>query len=129
MRSAAGITLLAACSFAATLNNDTHCAGVFAIRSTCRSAQAHHQRDVLYVGSSLLNIRTGNLTVNQLYVENLTPSSGVTEAKPLLFFHGGAISGTTWLNTPDSQTGFASYFLSQGYQVYLVDHASVGRSS
>lgn len=35
----------------------------------------------------------------------------------------------TWLNTPDNRKGFASYFIDQGYLVYLVDHTSVGRAS
>lgn len=30
------------------------------------------------------------------------------------------MSGVTWLNTPDGRKGFASYFLEQGYQVYLL---------
>lgn len=35
----------------------------------------------------------------------------------------------TWLNTPDNRKGFASYFIEQGYLVYLVDQTSVGRGS
>jgi hypothetical protein len=56
----------------------------------------------------------------RLYVEKLTPSGGVQHPHPLVFFHGGAVSGVTWLNTPDGRRGFASYFLEQGYQVYLL---------
>ena len=33
-----------------------------------------------------------------------------------------------WLNTPDNRRGWASYFLSQGYTVYLSDHTERGRS-
>lgn len=35
----------------------------------------------------------------------------------------------TWLNTPDNRKGFASYFIDQGYLVYLIDQTSVGRGS
>ena len=35
----------------------------------------------------------------------------------------------TWLQTPDNRQGWASYFLDQGYAVFLVDVVSVGRSS
>ncbi len=35
----------------------------------------------------------------------------------------------TWLQTPDNRQGWASYFLDQGYTVFLVDVVSVGRSS
>jgi hypothetical protein len=84
------VSLFVVCSLATALNKCTYCAGVFAIRSTCRSAQAQAQREFFHVGGSLLDIGTGNLTVNELYVESLTPSSGDTEAKPLLFLNGGA---------------------------------------
>lgn len=33
-----------------------------------------------------------------------------------------------WLNTPDGREGWASYFLKQGYTVYLTDQAQRGRS-
>lgn len=33
-----------------------------------------------------------------------------------------------WLNTPDHREGWASYFLRQGYVVYLTDHPQRGRS-
>jgi hypothetical protein len=35
----------------------------------------------------------------------------------------------TWLQTPDNRKGWASWFVEQGYQVYIVDQTSVGRSS
>ncbi|KAM0324794.1 hypothetical protein ACHAQA_007760 [Verticillium albo-atrum] len=70
----------------------------------------------------------GNYTVDQLFVEKLTPANGVTHPKPLVFLHGGGISGATWLNTPDGRQGWASYFIDLGFQVYLVDINAVGRS-
>ena len=33
-----------------------------------------------------------------------------------------------WLNKPDGGAGWASYFLSQGYLIYIIDVWSVGRS-
>ena len=130
MYQASTIALLAFGSLATAVNNSTQsCTGITAISPKCKSFQAQHQRDIFYVGGRLLPIGTGNLTVDQLYVEKLTPSVGVSQAKPLVFFHGGAVSGMTWLNTPDGRKGFAGYFLEHGYQVYLVDHTSVGRSS
>ncbi|KAH6642243.1 Alpha/Beta hydrolase protein [Boeremia exigua] len=130
MLSSIGVAILTLGSFAVGSDNTTQsCAGVAAISSKCKSQQTHHQRDVFYVGGRLLNTGTGNLTVDQLYVEKLTPSVGVTQPRPLVFFHGGAVSGTTWLNTPDGRQGLAGFFLEQGYQVYLLDHTSVGRSS
>lgn len=34
-----------------------------------------------------------------------------------------------WLNTPDNRPGWASYFLSQGYTIYLTDSPARGRSA
>ena len=125
-----GLALVALGSLANAVTNNTQpCSGLAAINPKCKSNQSHHQRDIFYVGGRSLDIGTGNLTIDQLYVEKLTPSAGVTQPKPLVFFHGGAVSGTTWLNTPDGRGGFATYFLNHGYQVYILDHISVGRSS
>lgn len=122
--------VLALTSIAAAIDNTTQsCTGIAAISPRCKSVESHHQRDIFYVGGRLLPVPSGNLSIDQLYVEKLTPSGGVTQAKPMVFFHGGAVSGTTWLNTPDGRKGFATFFLDKGYQVYLVDHISVGRSS
>jgi hypothetical protein len=61
--------------------------------------QVQHQRDAFYVGGCLLDIRTRDFTTDQLYVEQLTPVADVSQAKLLLFFHGSAFSGSTWLST------------------------------
>jgi len=34
-----------------------------------------------------------------------------------------------WLNKPDGNRGWASYMLEKGYEVYIIDQWSVGRSS
>ncbi|OQU95507.1 hypothetical protein CLAIMM_01696 [Cladophialophora immunda] len=71
----------------------------------------------------------GHIMKNQTYVECLTPLGGATREYPLVFVHGGGQSGLNWLHTPDGRKGWASYFLDQGYTVYLVDTASRGRSA
>ncbi|KAM0711694.1 hypothetical protein Q7P35_001061 [Cladosporium inversicolor] len=50
----------------------------------------------------------------QIYVEKLTP------------LHA---RHANWLNTPDNRPGWASYFLTQGYTIYLTDQAQRGRSA
>lgn len=106
----------------------TDCTGINAVSPSCSSSETSYYRDVFYVGGRWVETASGNVTADQLYVEKLTPAS-VKYDKPLVFFHGGAVSGVTWLNTPDNRQGFASYFLDQGYMVYLLDHTGVGRSS
>lgn len=79
-----------------------------------------------------------------MYVEKLEPQV-VLHKYPIVFITGGFQTATVranlstckaaadfhiqnWLNTPDDRTGWASYFLSQGYIVYLADHVKRGRS-
>ncbi|KAJ4348934.1 hypothetical protein N0V95_005060 [Ascochyta clinopodiicola] len=107
----------------------TNCTGVKAISPNCRTAEVPYTRDFFYVGGRPLASTTGELTADKLYVEKISPVSGARKSKPLVFFHGGGCTATSWLNTPDNRRGFASYFIENGYIVYLVDSASVGRSA
>lgn len=130
----ASVTLAASAWAAAvkdttTRRADVDCTGVNAININCKSSEAPYHRDQFYVGGRSLNATTGTLTVDQLYVEKLTPLCDKHKPNPLVFIHGGGIAGSTWLNTPDGREGWASYFTRQGYVVYLVDSNSIGRSS
>jgi hypothetical protein len=80
-----------------------NCVGVNAINPKCRSKETPYLRDFFYVGGRYVPMITGNVTVDQIYVEKLTPVSGVTRRSPLVFFHGGGTSAVTWLNTPDNR--------------------------
>ncbi|KAL0934100.1 uncharacterized protein CTRU02_210899 [Colletotrichum truncatum] len=113
-----------------------NCTGVNAISTKCVSKETPHTRDFFYVGGRYIEKASGNVTVDQLYVEKLVPLAsgrnrrrGVAAAKPIVFFHGGGTTGVTWLNTPDNRPGWASYFLQQGHTVYLVDTTAIGRSA
>lgn len=63
-----------------------------------------------------------------MYVERLTPQR-VTQPFPLLVIHGHAMTGTNFLNTPDGRPGWGDFFLSKGYEVYIVDQPVRGRSA
>lgn len=62
-----------------------------------------------------------------MYVEELKPGK-VTEEFPIVFWPGTGSTGACWVTTPDGRPGWASYFLGQGYTVYLVDPPERGRS-
>lgn len=83
-----GSALLGSPRVSASSTNST-CVGVNAIAPGCSSSESLHYRDFFYVGGRYVNSAAGNLTYDQLYVEKLTPASGVTQPKPLVFFHGG----------------------------------------
>ncbi|TDZ15149.1 putative secreted lipase [Colletotrichum orbiculare MAFF 240422] len=109
---------------------DAHvdCTGVNAVGSGCGAREASHSREFFYVGGQSAPDPSGNITTGQIYVEKLTPIVRLRPT-PLVFLHGGGVSATTWLNTPDNRPGWASYFLGKGYQLYLVDANGIGRSA
>ncbi|KAK1974741.1 Alpha/Beta hydrolase protein [Colletotrichum cereale] len=124
----AGLGLLASVSSAFDFG-DRDCTGVNAIHPRCRNADTiPYTRDFFYVGGRALTTTSGELTADKLYVEKISPIFPL-KSKPVVFFHGGGCSGTTWLNTPDNRKGFASYFVEQGYVVYIVDAVGNGRST
>ena len=91
--------------------------------------EARHTRKVFYIGGNYNKTATGTILQNQIYVEQLTPAGGITQSKPLVLLHGGDLAGDLWLNKPDGGRGWASFWLDRGYQVYILDEWSVGRSS
>ena len=75
-------------------NSTVDCVGINAVKPACNSNEALYRRDFFYIGGSYVyNSSFGILTEDQIYVEKLTPASGVTQSVPLVFFHGGAVSG------------------------------------
>jgi pimeloyl-ACP methyl ester carboxylesterase len=85
-------------------------------------------REYFYVGGKYTGTPGEEVMSGQMYVEVLRPQRA-TRKYPLLFLHGLAQTATNWLGTPDGRMGWADYFLSQGYVVYLVDQPARGRSA
>ncbi|KAI2625717.1 alpha/beta-hydrolase [Hypoxylon sp. NC1633] len=96
------------------------------------NASVLHRREVFYVGGQYMPNKTGTHTLEgQMYVERLVPAEidgRPIKPCPIIFIHGATRSGTDWLTKPDGQPGWASFFLSQGYECYLVDLPFRGRS-
>ncbi|KAK4460643.1 putative fusarubin cluster-esterase [Cladorrhinum samala] len=88
-----------------------------------------HLRTYFYVGGSYIVDGSGEHYLRQqMYVEKLVPSAGVTQPYPIVFIHGWLQSATNFLDKPDGGRGWASLFLKQGYEVYLADQPMRGRS-
>lgn len=69
------------------------------VRSSPRSKQlsdAFYQRSIFYAGGqyAFSKSNNGTILVNQLYVEQLTPRGGKKQKYPVVFVHGGGVSGT-----------------------------------
>ncbi|KAF3770795.1 alpha/beta-hydrolase [Cryphonectria parasitica EP155] len=90
-------------------------------------------REMFYVGGRYVHHGArGQLMQGQMYVEHLKPLSGTGQQQeqpyPVVFIHGGTRTGADWLTKPDGNPGWADYFLSRGYEIYLVDVPYRGRS-
>jgi pimeloyl-ACP methyl ester carboxylesterase len=71
--------------------------------------------------------QTGDITVNQMYVQYQIPMAGARHV-PVVFVHGCCLSSKTWETTPDGRMGWSEYFVRKGRSVYLVDQVSRARS-
>jgi pimeloyl-ACP methyl ester carboxylesterase len=71
--------------------------------------------------------QTGEITVNQMYVQYQVPMKG-DEHVPVVMVHGCCLSSKTWETTPDGRMGWSEYFVRQDRPVYLADQVSRARS-
>ncbi|KAH6672398.1 Alpha/Beta hydrolase protein [Halenospora varia] len=90
--------------------------------------EAFAARSYFYVGGNYVEQGSGHVFSNQMYVERLVPLKP-TQTWPLVFIHGQGQTGTNWLNKPDGGAGWATFFLNQGYVVYIIDQTERGRSA
>lgn len=76
----------------------TDCSGIHAVQPQCDSNESAHKRDVFWVGGTYVNAAIGLPMYDQMYVEKLTPQTGIKQQYPLVFFHGGGVSGgVSWI--------------------------------
>ncbi|KAF2089512.1 alpha/beta-hydrolase [Saccharata proteae CBS 121410] len=98
-------------------------------RTQTASINVPYKREYFYTGGQYVLDASGSFTFRgQMYVEHLTPIGEKCNATSLVFIHGQGQTGTNWLNKPDGQPGWATYFLASGYDVYIVDQPFRGRS-
>jgi pimeloyl-ACP methyl ester carboxylesterase len=69
----------------------------------------------------------GTVTINQMYVEYQIPKQKKFPY-PVIMVHGGGHEGKVFEQTPDGREGWRTYFLRQGFSVYLVDDVNRGAS-
>ena len=71
--------------------------------------------------------QTGEITVNQMYVQYQIPLHAGRHL-PIVLVHGCCLSSKTWETTPDGRMGWSEYFVRQHHAVYLADQVSRARS-
>ncbi len=68
----------------------------------------------------------GTTSLGQMYVQYAIPAAAARP--PVLFWHGGSLTGVTWETTPDGREGWFTRFLRLGWPCYNVDAVERGRS-
>jgi pimeloyl-ACP methyl ester carboxylesterase len=68
----------------------------------------------------------GTYAVDHAYVNYLVPAD--TDRVPVVFVHGGGMTGACWEATPDGRPGWLTSFLRAGWPCYVVDNADRGRA-
>jgi pimeloyl-ACP methyl ester carboxylesterase len=74
----------------------------------------------LLSGSERADLARGTIVNGtQMYIEYAI-STQLRHPYPIVMVHGGGGQGTDWMCTPDGRPGRATYFLQEGYSVYIV---------
>jgi pimeloyl-ACP methyl ester carboxylesterase len=80
-----------------------------------------------FVAGKYVDRPNGRIMAGQMYVQFQIPQQ-LKHPYPIIMIHGGGQTGTNFLGTPDGRPGWADFFLSEGYAVYVVDQPGRGRS-
>jgi pimeloyl-ACP methyl ester carboxylesterase len=81
-----------------------------------------------YVGGRYVTGQDGQIMTGQMYVRYQIPQN-LKHEYPIVFIHGGGTAGALWEETPDGREGWETFFVREGYGVYVVDQPSRGRSA
>ena len=85
-------------------------------------------KSIFYIDGSIVGADGKHHMCNQMYVEALFPKKQL-HPWPVVFFHGAGQTNVNWMVTPDGRMGWADYFVSKGYAVYMCEQPSRGRSA
>jgi len=80
-----------------------------------------------FVGGKYYDTSQGQVFAGQAYVEFQIPQNR-THPYPIVMIEGCCTSGAGFNGTADGRDGWAPYFLSMGYAVYIMDQVGRGRS-
>lgn len=85
-----------------------------------------------HTAGKLLPHNGSHIIVDQAYVQYIQPTNAASKAsaRPLLFVHGGGLTGAMWQSTPDRRPGWAILATQAPHHrpVYIIDAVDSGRS-
>ncbi len=85
-------------------------------------------KSIFYIDNAIVGEEGDRHMCNQMYVEAFFPKKQ-EHPWPVVMFHGAGQTNVNWMVTPDGRMGWADYFVSKGYVVYLCEQPSRGRSA
>lgn len=91
------------------------------------SGQPKHHVQVARNGPEREVDLNGDYVTGQTYVQFVRHVAPRFDA-PVMFWHGGAMTGVTWETTPDGRPGWQSFFLNAGFDTYVCDAMERGRA-
>ena len=80
-----------------------------------------------FVGGHYFTVSGQQYMSGQIYVEYQIPQK-LKHKYPVVLIHGGGLTGSYMSGTADNREGWNSFFLRQGYAVYVLDQPGRGRS-
>lgn len=89
--------------------------------------QPQQQVQVARNGPTRLVDLNGDYVTGQCYIQYVRHSTPLFD-EPVMFWHGGAMTGATWETTPDGRPGWQMFFLRAGFDTYVCDAVERGRS-
>jgi len=80
-----------------------------------------------YISPPAFQVDPGKAMINQMYVQFQKPLLTL-RPYPIVFMHGCCLTSKTWETTPDGRMGWYEYFTRQGFDTYMAEQVSRGRS-
>lgn len=91
------------------------------------AGRAAYERTMSEGGEPVSINPNGSYAVEQMYVQYYLPERSNGRG-PLVFWHGGGMTGAVWETTPDGREGWVNHFVRKGWDVYVCDAVERGRS-
>jgi hypothetical protein len=86
-----------------------------------------HNIEARYISPPAFQVDPGAAMINQMYVQFQKPLLSL-RPYPIVFMHGCCLTSKTWETTPDGRMGWYEYFTRQGFDTYMAEQVSRGRS-
>lgn len=96
-------------------------------RTVTLTGQPRRRLQVTDSGPTRIVDQNGDYITGQTYVQYVRQAAPASDT-PVIFWHGGAMTGAVWETTLDGRPGWQSFFLRHGFDTYICDAMERGRA-